>query len=312
MANGTGKTNGGNQDTPPPAFEPQTTRFSAGNALRLSTLANAAYLDRPGAQKVANDLGLPQFEWIDLTEQFRDLYGFAAGCDDYAVLAFRGTDDLKDWMTNLNAAPARFSWFFEGAREVGEVHSGFTLAVRDSWKAIANAVDKVMPRPPATPDLKGLSTSAQPTLWLTGHSLGGALAVLCGAAFSMTTTIRLVSGVYTFGQPRVGLFNFCNNYNQLLRSKTFRFVNKEDLVPRVPFRGWDYADVGNMIHFDSAGTPVLESLQWRNFLSRSIEGFKEFFSISTNFGADVGDHSYRGYQNLIATHRSELAALSFE
>ena len=52
-------------------------------------------------------------------------------------------------MTNLNAAPARFSWFFEGAREVGEVHSGFTLAVRHSWEEIANAVDKVMPRPPS-------------------------------------------------------------------------------------------------------------------------------------------------------------------
>ena len=52
-------------------------------------------------------------------------------------------------MTNLNAAPARFSWFFEGAREVGEVHSGFTLAVRHSWEEIANAVDKVDAPPPS-------------------------------------------------------------------------------------------------------------------------------------------------------------------
>ena len=293
----------------PPPFEPQATKFSAANALRLSMLANAAYLNQPDAQQVANNLGFSRFEWIDLTEQFRDLYGFAAGCDDYAVLAFRGTADPKDWMTNLNAAPARFSWFFEGAREVGEVHSGFTLAVRHSWDAIANAVNKVMPSAPALPDVQGLSTRPQPTFWLTGHSLGGARAVLCGAAFSMTNSIRLVNGIYTFGQPRVGLFNFCNNYNQLLRSNTFRFVNKEDLVPRVPFRGWDYSDVGNMIHFDSTGAPVLESLQWRNFLSRSIEGFKEFFSISTHFGADVGDHSYSGYQNLIASHQDELNRL---
>ena len=292
-----------------PPFASQTTKFSAANALRLSMLANAAYLNRPDAQKVVNDLGLSRFAWIDLTEQFRDLYGFAAGCDDYAVLAFRGTANPKDWMTNLNAAPARFSWFFEGAREVGEVHSGFTLAVRHSWDAIIDAVNQVMRPLPAPPELGGSSTSAQPTLWLTGHSLGGALAVLCGAAFSMTNKIRLVNGVYTFGQPRVGLFNFCNNYNQLLRNSTFRFVNREDLVPRVPFRGWDYADVGNMIHFDSTGTPALESLQWRNFLSRSIEGFKEFFNISTHFGADVGDHDYHQYENLVATHQSELAAL---
>src|ERR1043166_6120111 len=226
-----------------PPFASQTTKFSAANALRLSMLANAAYLNRPDAQKVVNDLGLSRFAWIDLTEQFRDLYGFAAGCDDYAVLAFRGTANPKDWMTNLNAAPARFSWFFEGAREVGEVHSGFTLAVRHSWDAITDAVNQVMRPLPAPPELGGSSTSAQPTLWLTGHSLGGALAVLCGAAFSITNKIRLVNGVYTFGQPRVGLFNFCNNYNQLLRNSTFRFVNREDLVPRVPFRGWDYADI---------------------------------------------------------------------
>jgi hypothetical protein len=127
----------------------------------------------------------------------------------------------------------------------------------------------------------------------------------------MTNIIRLVSGVYTFGRPCVGLFNFCNNYNQLLRSRTFRFVNREGLVPRVPFRGWDYSDVGNMIHFDSTGTPALESLQWRNFLSRSIEGLKEFFNISTHFNADPGDHDYRQYKNLIAAHQGELAGLSF-
>lgn len=195
----------GGNGTPAP-FESQATKFSESNALRLSMLANA-YLTRSDAQRAANDLGLPRFEWIDLAEQFRDLYGFAAGCDDYAVLAFCGITNPKDQMTNLNAAPA------------------------------------------------------------------------------------------------------C--YNQLLRSRTVRFVNREDLVPRVPFRGWDYADVGNMIHFDNAGSPVLESQHRRNFLSRSIEGFQEFFNISTHFSAHVGDHDYRQYETLIATLQSELTALSF-
>jgi len=99
------------QSGAPPPFDSEATKFSAANAFRLSLLANAAYLNQPDAERVANNLGLPQFEWIDLTEQFRDLYGFAAGCDDYAVLAFRGTANLKDWMTNLNAAPARFHGF---------------------------------------------------------------------------------------------------------------------------------------------------------------------------------------------------------
>ena len=33
-------------------------------------------------------------------------------------------------------------------------------------------------------------------------------------------------------------------------------VNNKDLVPRVPFRGWDYSDVGEMIHFTENGAPA--------------------------------------------------------
>jgi triacylglycerol lipase len=268
-------------------------------------LANAAYLDKKEAQIAANDLGLPDFAWIDLSDQIDNLYGFVAGCKDYAVLSFRGTAKFQDWMTNVNAAPTRFSWFFEGAPETGEVHTGFAMAVRHSWAKIKMAVDQVMPPPPKPPDSK----TAQRTLWLAGHSLGAALAVVSGAVFSMVNPVRQINGIYTFGQPRIGLYNFCGHYDQLLRLQTFRFVNKEDLVPRVPFRGWDYADLGRMIHFDNDGAPQLESPQWRNFLARSIESFKELFKITTHFGVDVGDHDYHKYENLVATHQDDLDKL---
>ena len=109
----------------PPPFDSEATKFSAANAFRLSLLANAAYLNQPDAKSLANDLGLPQFEWIDLSEQFRDLYGFAAGCDDYAVLAFRGTDNLKDWMTNLQCRAGPLFMVFR--RRKGSRRSAFGL-----------------------------------------------------------------------------------------------------------------------------------------------------------------------------------------
>ena len=293
-----------------PTFDAQTISFSATNALVLAKLANAVYGTQAQAKKACAAQGLDKFVWIDLTEQFDELYGFAAGCDDFAVLAFRGTQNLKDWMTNVQAAPTRFSWFFEGAPEVGDVHSGFALAVRHAWDQITAAVDTVLPKPQTRRNLKGLATSNPPTLWITGHSLGGALAVLAGAAYSMLPGInRIVSGVYTFGQPRIGLYQFCGNYDRLLQLRTFRFVNKDDLVPRVPFRGWDYSDVGRMIHFDSTGTPVLESAQWRNLLSRTIESFTDFFKIATNFSPDVGDHDYHKYLDLVDTHQEVLDKL---
>jgi triacylglycerol lipase len=141
--------------------------------------------------------------------------------------------------------------------------------------------------------------------------LGGALAVLAGAAYSMLpgSVLRPVNGIYTFGQPRIGLYPFCGNYDHQLESKTFRFVNKQDLVPRVPFRGWDYADIGQMIHFDDAGAPHLESPQWNNLLVRTFESFGDFFSIAGNIRTDVGDHSMDGYANVVESQTVALDAL---
>jgi len=205
----------------------------------------------------------------------------------------------------------RFSWLFEGAPEVGDVHAGFGHALRDAWARIASALDTVAPRPPKNMDPAELARTPQRTLWVTGHSLGGALAVLAGAAFSMLPgdAMRPVNGIYTFGQPRIGLHPFCGNYDRLLESKTFRFVNKQDLVPRVPFRGWDYADVGRMIHFDDKGTPHLQSVQWTNLLARTFESFGEFFNIAGHVQIDVGDHSMQGYADLVTSRSAALNAL---
>jgi triacylglycerol lipase len=291
-------------------FDPQANTFSAENALLLAKMCNAAYMDDAAAKNEAAQLGLTNFQWIDLTERFSDLYAIAASCDQFAILAFRGTKDFKNWMTDLDATPAPFAWLFEGGPSVGQVHGGFGHELRDAWEKIAAAVEVVTPRPSKTADPAELAKSAR-TFWITGHSLGGGLAVLAGAVFSMWAgaSIRSVSGIYTFGQPRIGLYPFCGNYDHLLALKTFRFVNNQDLVPRVPFRGWDYADIGNMIHFTSDGTPKLQSIQWSNFLSRTFESFKEFFGMAKNLGLDVGDHSMAGYQKLVEAKQADLTKL---
>lgn len=292
-------------------FEPNAASFSARNALLLASAAQAAYLDEPAAQARAAVLGLPNFRWIDLSEDFVGLHAFAASCDDFAVLAFRGTLDTRDWMDDLRATPVRFNWLFEGGPEVGDVHAGFGHALRDAWDDINVALEAVAPRPGANVNLASLATVRQRTFWITGHSLGGALAVLAGAAFSMLphNVIRPINGIYTFGQPRIGLLPFCGNYDQLLHLKTYRFVNKQDLVPRVPFRGWDYSDIGRIIHFDSSGIPRLQSIEWTSFLSRTIESFQDFFSIATNVRTDVGDHSMDGYFSVVDSQQAALAAL---
>src|SRR5579864_789681 len=100
-------------------FDPVTTSFSAQNALLLAKLCNIAYLDEEPAAQQVEQLELKNFQWIDLTETFSDLYGIAASGDGFAVLVFRGTKDAKDWMTDLEATPAPFEWMFEGGPNVG-------------------------------------------------------------------------------------------------------------------------------------------------------------------------------------------------
>ena len=81
-----------------------------------------------------------------------------------------------------------------------------------------------------------------------------------------------------------------------------RLVNNKDLVPRVPFRGWDYSDVGEMIHFTQSGEPERQSQQWRDFLARTLERF-------AHFDMDVGDHAIANYRQLVADRQDALNRL---
>jgi hypothetical protein len=109
---------------------------------------------------------------------------------------------------------------------------------------------------------------------ITGHSLGGALAVLC--AHILQAEGWTVHSVYTFGQPRVGDRAFAAAYNGLkagqasslsfetdrpdacptLGSQTFRLVNENDIVPRLP--GWvlGYRHAGQHEFITAAGALV--------------------------------------------------------
>jgi len=240
-------------------------------------------------------LGFDQFVWIDITTVFKDVCAFVVSSNDYHLLVFRGTKIPQDWMTDLACTPVRFDWVFTGAPAIGEIHAGFGHCLSDAFDDI----------------IKALSTrDATKPLLITGHSLGGALAALAGACFTILgSPVPGVSAIYTFGQPRIGLHDFCNTYSRVVADKLVRFVNKTDLVPRVPFRGWDYSDEGTMIHFDSTGTPLIQSSEWQSFLARTLQSVGDFVNIMVNLRVDVGDHSMAGYLDLIRQKQEPLAAL---
>jgi hypothetical protein len=134
------------------------------------------------------------------------------------VVAFRGTEPLNadDWLADVNYHHEKLN-----ASIPGLVHGGFARALEELLKQeLMKIVDDLM------------GTDA-PRLFLTGHSLGGALAVL-EAAWLYFVENRSVAAVYTYGQPRVGDPDFSSAYNAALGEVTFRYVNDQDIVPHLP------------------------------------------------------------------------------
>src|SRR5580704_14872808 len=164
-------------------FHPDDPSFNRTNALYLAHASDIAYHRSPAA--AARDrLGLRAIAFRNKVTRTR---GFLGVCDTHAVLAFRGSDPvtLPTWLTDVVVRLV--------AREeyAGRVHLGFSSVLRRSWNKVENILQEVPDKP----------------LFLTGHSMGGALAVL--TACRLEKMGRPPMATYTFGAPRVGDRAFC-------------------------------------------------------------------------------------------------------
>jgi triacylglycerol lipase len=120
------------------------------------------------------------------------------------VLAFRGTETVyEDIRSDLTA-----NLITDGSGH--RVHKGFY----DALFAVGNDIKADLVRYPDLP------------IYITGHSLGGALAVLATKYLASDS----VGACYTFGSPRVG----DRNLGQGIKTPIYRVVNSADGVPRVP------------------------------------------------------------------------------
>lgn len=157
-------------------------------------------------------------------------YAFLLITDEWHIIAFRGTNDKKDWSDNVNFIPVETEW--------GVVHKGFGEAVDSLWPMIIEAVKH--------------SGKDRP-IWLTGHSLGGAMAQLAGARL-LQDGIKL-AGVITFGQPPAGYRTFAKRYDLEFGDDFLRFVDNVDIVPKVfsPFTLLQLSHAGRLYYFDTAG-----------------------------------------------------------
>ena len=226
-------------------FDPKATDYNPQNALWLGEAAAVAYEDATAVQGA-----FAGWEVRLLSDPKTDTEGFVAGNGHMVVITFRGTEpkDISDWLTDAEVV------LVNGPG--GKVHSGFYTRVLAIWPKLLNA-------------LEGLQKSGQ-TLWITGHSLGAGLATVAAAMLLKEKVVGSISGLYTFGQPRTGDPAFAIWFDGLMRERTFRFVNNNDIVTHVPLPPL-YRHVGTFLYFDEEGNLQTDEGFW-TMLKDAFEG----------------------------------------
>ncbi|XP_057969635.1 triacylglycerol lipase OBL1-like isoform X2 [Malania oleifera] len=175
------------------------------------------------------------------------------GDSEIIIVSFRGTEPFNadDWHNN-----ADLSWF--RLPGVGKMHAGFMKAMglqkKRGWPK--EIEDDGSTPPTAYYHIRGmlrelLRANDKAKLIVTGHSLGGALAIVFPSILALhdeSWMLERLERVYTYGQPRVGDREFGEFVSKRFREhgvRYVRFVYSNDLVPRIP-----YDDSGHLFrHF---------------------------------------------------------------
>ncbi|CAI5742901.1 unnamed protein product [Hyaloperonospora brassicae] len=246
--------------------------FCVETAEWLLEMAYQAYFDPPGCPSSSGygELALERhgFDLIThLRSNYTDTHAVVAwSLEDHQrlVISFRGTTSKENWKSNLRA-DQKVLWIrsrglrwrkscLEKVKDAAakipllnmalpRVHRGFWIAyesIRDELKDVIRLI---------------LDENPGVSVYVTGHSMGGALAVL--AAYDLAVNFSIKVNMYNFGGPRVGNPSFRQHYDSFVPT-SFRVVMDGDIVPGWP-RFWGlYQHVGTEVSLDVAGNLIVD------------------------------------------------------
>lgn len=237
--------------------EYQKQAYSARDALAFAEMSRLVYDIKKNPDQVEQTLkywGFSQYQLLSRTLGVKIDTQCAIASDETAVVvSFCGSESLLDWFTNL--AFVKDAGIFPGSR----VHEGFQDALFCMLVPLGLALEKLNP-------------DRRKQIWITGHSLGGALAVLFTAL--LLDSGEPVTGLYTFGAPRVGDHPFAQAFDRrmhALGAHHHRVVNQGDLVPHVPpeFLHYSHTGRGTRVIFMNNGRRRTDYATWKRFQRRS-------------------------------------------
>jgi hypothetical protein len=171
-------------------------------------------------------------------------YLIQSECGRLALLAYRGTEPVNfiNWLTDADVNPLTFPLPGGRSSEGGEpprVHGGFYRNQRATWFDVEQGLRLALGGRSILGDDAPVPNKLE-ALYITGHSLGAAMAALAAVRIARDDAYvevrQKLRGVYTYGQPMLGNRAFaaeCEN-DPFLGSRVFRHIYEKDVVPVLP------------------------------------------------------------------------------
>jgi triacylglycerol lipase len=203
---------------------------------------------------------LDKVEFFD----FEDVDGQVGRLGNDMYICFHGSNDIRDWVDNINFKKVPFIWF-DFWKNHSKVHLGFFMQYITVRKYLLDKLTSYR------------KEGELGNIIITGHSLGGALATLCSADF--TNYFINVTPVI-FASPRVGNGSFAKYYmNSFPEAYRFNYMN--DLVGKLPPTFFNYWHVGNCIELANLGEKYKYNLKhiWEaifgNIKDHDVQNYKK-------------------------------------
>ncbi len=239
-------------------FHPEASRYEPINAFWMTRFAELAYRTDHEITQRCQAWGL-QVEFISVIHANLATQIFAAWTDRLLVVGCRGTElsQSGDSLTNLQCELEACAWM-----PASRVHAGFHEALNAAWPPLRALIE---------------NHHRNRSLWLTGHSLGGALAVLAGYRLLVESQTApaghpladlRIGGLYTCGQPRCGDANFARELDARFGPRFVRIVNNRDVMPLTPLAAMGYAHAGTVMYIDELGRLVVDPPVWYKILDK--------------------------------------------
>ncbi len=197
-------------------------RFSIETAIKLGELCQQTYTQYDSFNK--GNEWKPPCDYNQLTvihvplESGHIPIGFVAQSAQDVYVAWRGTDNLEEWVQDVKFEQVECAYLGSDVR----IELGFNeiyMTEKSSVSPRQAVLDALAQHGPIN------------NLYVTGHSLGGALAIL--NALDIAKHLSLKPIVYTLASPRVGSPEFVYAYSKM-NLHTWRVVNAYDEVPKLP------------------------------------------------------------------------------